>query len=143
MSAAKSKKAANNVKPVKAKNKAETQTASPMSFVAWLLAVALLAAGLWANYHFHAVALPLRLIGWIVLTIVILGLLTLTTQGKKAVGFFSKSRNELGKVVWPSRQETIQTTMIVLVLVAVLALIIWALDGALYWLIGWLTGQRG
>jgi preprotein translocase SecE subunit len=36
-----------------------------------------------------------------------------------------------------------QTTLVVAVMVIILALILWCLDGGLVWLIGWLTGQRG
>ena len=50
---------------------------------------------------------------------------------------------ELRKVVWPTRQETIQTTLIVVAMVVVAALILWGLDKVFFWLVAWLTGQRG
>jgi preprotein translocase subunit SecE len=51
------------------------------------------------------------------------------------------SRTEIRKVVWPTRQETTQTTMIVVVFVFVMALILWALDslswaGLRHWILG-------
>jgi preprotein translocase subunit SecE len=85
----------------------------------------------------------LRVIGWIVLVIILLGIARFTSQGLRAWNFTKESRGELRKVVWPSRQETMQTTMLVLALVIALALIIWGLDSILLWLIGLLTGQRG
>ena len=46
---------------------------------------------------------------------------------------------EVRKVVWPSRQETVQTTMIVLLMVMVVALILWAFDSLLGWAVRALT----
>jgi preprotein translocase subunit SecE len=46
-------------------------------------------------------------------------------------------------VVWPTRQETIQTTLVIGAVVVVLALVLWFIDGILVWAVGWLTGQRG
>jgi preprotein translocase subunit SecE len=58
------------------------------------------------------------------------------------VQFFGESRAELRKVVWPTREETMQTTLVVAVMVIVLSLVLWGMDGLLVWLIGWLTGQH-
>ncbi len=65
-----------------------------------------------------------------------------TQKGKWVIEFFRDSRMELRKVVWPTREETMQTTLVVAAMVIVLALILWGMDGVLVWLIGWLTGQR-
>jgi preprotein translocase subunit SecE len=50
---------------------------------------------------------------------------------------------ELRKVYWPTRQQTTTITIMVCVMVVVFALILWGIDSFLYWLIAWLTGQRG
>ena len=50
---------------------------------------------------------------------------------------------ELRKVVWPSRQETVQTSLMVFLLVIILGLILWGLDAFLLWAVRWLTGQGG
>ena len=49
--------------------------------------------------------------------------------------FIRQVRTEIGKVVWPSRQETVQTTMIVVIFVLVVALLLWGLDSFLGWLV--------
>jgi len=46
---------------------------------------------------------------------------------------------EAKKIVWPTKQETIQTTMIVIVMVAITGLILWLLDNAMIWVIAKLT----
>jgi preprotein translocase subunit SecE len=45
------------------------------------------------------------------------------------------SRTEIRKVVWPTRQETVQTTMIVVAFVVLVALLLWGLDSLLGWLV--------
>ena len=123
--------------------KRENQEESQLDWLKWLLALFLLLAGLIANYYYSEVSWPLRLLAWIVI-LVISGLIaSRTKKGKLFLEFFQASRVELRKVVWPTREETMQTTLIVGAMVIVLALILWGMDGVLVWLIGWLTGQRG
>ena len=109
----------------------------------WAIATILLLVGLVINHYYNALPFLWRLGGGVVFGGVILAILAFTTQGKQAVVFFRESRMELRKVVWPTRQETMQTTLVVAVMVIVLAFLLWGVDGALVWLIGWLTGQRG
>lgn len=107
----------------------------------WLVSLVLLAIALWANYHYRSVDLSLRLIAWLFLAAVIVGLVWQTTQGRQTWQFSKEARIELRKVVWPSRQETIRITLMVVVLVLILALIIWGIDAIFLHLMGWLTGQ--
>jgi preprotein translocase subunit SecE len=62
-------------------------------------------------------------------------------QGRTFWQFVQSSRIELRKVVWPSRQETWQVTLVVFVVVAVLGLFFWGLDSLLGLLTRWLTGR--
>jgi preprotein translocase subunit SecE len=64
-----------------------------------------------------------------------------TTTGKSFMGFLAESRVEVRKVIWPTRQETMQSTMIVVALVFLVGLILWTLDAVLFWGITLLTGQ--
>jgi len=57
--------------------------------------------------------------------------------------FYQTSRIELRKVVWPNRQDTLQTTLVVLVFVVVSGLFFWLLDMVLAWATKLLTGQGG
>jgi preprotein translocase subunit SecE len=52
-----------------------------------------------------------------------------------------ESRTELRKIVWPTRNETLQTTLIVIAMVALVAIILWMLDGMLAWIMRLLLGQ--
>ena len=56
------------------------------------------------------------------------------------VQFMQQVRAETAKVVWPTRQETMQTTMIVLLVVVVAGLILWGLDTGLGWIASLIIG---
>jgi preprotein translocase subunit SecE len=45
--------------------------------------------------------------------------------------------------VWPTRTETTQTALAVLVIVLILGIIVWLLDMMILWAVRLLTGQGG
>ena len=65
-----------------------------------------------------------------------------TTQiGKDFVTYCQDSLTETKKVVWPSRKETMNTTVIVLVFVAIASTFFWVLDLILAFTTKFFTGQ--
>jgi len=66
-----------------------------------------------------------------------------TELGRTVWTFALESRQEVRKVVWPTREETMRTTMLVFVMVFVVGLILWLLDMFLFWGVRFLTGQGG
>ena len=69
------------------------------------------------------------------------GVFALSPLGRRFWQFIVDSRVELRKVVWPSRQETLQTTAVVFGFIVVAALFFWFLDALLTWITRSLTGQ--
>jgi preprotein translocase subunit SecE len=63
-----------------------------------------------------------------------------TEKGKVFIQLGLEARTEIRKVVWPTRQETTHTTLIVVAVVLVVAVILWALDSTLSWLITLVIG---
>ena len=63
-----------------------------------------------------------------------------TERGGALWQLLKGSRTEIRKVVWPTRQETTQTTLIVVVFVFIMALILWGIDSVLGWLVGMVIG---
>ena len=112
-------------------------------FVKWSLILFLVSAGVVTNYYYRTMALPLRLIGWLVLLCITAFVVLQTTVGRKIGRFALDARMELRKVVWRSRKETIRLTLTVAVIVVVASFMLWGIDGIFLWLVGWLTGQRG
>ncbi|KTD33484.1 preprotein translocase subunit SecE [Legionella nautarum] len=87
-------------------------------------------------YNFSGPVKALIWIGWFVL-VAALGFFT--TQGKQVFGFAKEAKIELQKVVWPTRQETIQTTSIVMAMVTITGFVLWGIDSGMMWIIAKLT----
>ncbi len=105
--------------------------------------VVILAAGIAGFYLL--VDLPIWLRWIIVLAALVAGALVSlqSYQGKEFWGFVQSSRIELRKVVWPNRQETMQVTIVVFVMIIVLGFFFWGVDTLLALLTKWLTGRGG
>ncbi len=108
----------------------------------WSLVFAILIAVIWGNNEYKEAALFIRVMAVVAAIGVAAGLALLTQKGKNAIGFARESRIEVRKVVWPSRQETIQTTLIIFAVVAVVGLFLFLLDGALIWAVDSITGVK-
>ncbi|MEC9260762.1 MAG: preprotein translocase subunit SecE, partial [Pseudomonadota bacterium] len=93
----------------------KTENASnPMDLLKWLIVFALLAGVITANYVYGELSVLYRAIG-AVAGVAIAGFIAATTaKGSAFLTFAKDSRMEVRKVVWPSRQELNQTTLIVL-----------------------------
>lgn len=109
----------------------------------WSLFWLLFFIGVGANFYYAKVALSLRLIVWLALVAVLISIAFYTRLGRKGWEFAQEARAEMRKVVWPTRDETVKVTMVVVAMVVVVALILWGIDSVLLWIMGWLTGQRG
>ena len=66
-----------------------------------------------------------------------------SAPGRTFWSFVQSSRTELRKVVWPNRQETVQVTIVVFVMLVVLGLFFWALDTLLGFITRWLATGGG
>lgn len=107
----------------------------------WSLVFLLFISGVVANHFFSDVASALRAIGWIILLSIIGVIASFTHKGKLAIVFSKEAKQELRKVIWPVRQETVKTTLLVIVLVLIMGLLMWAVDSILFKFIEFLTGQ--
>ena len=116
--------------------------ASGGDVVKYALALLLVAAGVVAFYWFAGQwATPLRVlavIGGLVLGAVVF---MTTRKGADTREFLSESRFELRKVVWPTRQEALRTTWIVILMVVVISLILAGFDVVIQWAVKLLLGQ--
>ena len=105
------------------------------------LAVALVIAGVWGYYHFSDLAVVLRVLmvlGGLVGAVVVA---RFTEPGRELFAFGEEAWEEAGKVSWPTRKETLQTTAVVFAFVVVMALVLFAIDSSLAWLIKIVTGR--
>ncbi|WP_299811285.1 preprotein translocase subunit SecE [uncultured Shewanella sp.] len=111
-----------------------------LDIVKWGLVVILLAAAIIGNQYFNEASVVVRALG-VIVTFAIAGFIALQTEkGKQALTFARESQIEVRKVVWPTRQEALNTTFIVLAATAVLGLILWGLDAVLLRIVNFITG---
>ena len=105
------------------------------------LAVVVVLAGLAGYYYFADSSALLRALG-VMLTLGVAAAVAFTSlQGRTLWKFIQSARVELNKVVWPTREETIQTTLVVLVVALFGGVFFWLLDLFLLWVTTRITGQ--
>jgi len=114
----------------------ETDTSSSFDGFKWLIAIALAAGAVYSNHYLaqlESVSIVIRIAVVSVAILLALLVASMTSKGKEAVTFAKESRMEVRKVVWPTRQESIQTTLIIVLFVTVIALFLWGVDAFLAW----------
>ncbi|MES9878978.1 MAG: preprotein translocase subunit SecE [Candidatus Sedimenticola sp. 4PFRAG1] len=119
--------------------KAEVES-STMDTLKLLVAVALLIGGIGVFYYFEQYSLLGRVVGLLVIAGVAVAVALQSVPGRNVWEFASASRNEVRKVVWPSRQETIQTTLIVFAMVLLIGIVLWLFDMMLMAIVRSVTG---
>jgi preprotein translocase subunit SecE len=115
---------------------------SPLDTVLLALALLVLAGGIAAFYYFEQLPAALRWVIMLAGLALAVGVVYLTVQGKTLFAFVRSSNTELRRVVWPNRKETLQTTLVIMVVVLVLAVMLWGVDGLLLWGVRFLTGSE-
>ena len=109
-----------------------------------LAAAALLLSGaVVAFYWFADESLLLRVLGLLGVAVLAVTIAAQTGIGRSIWSFIAATRMEVRKVVWPTRAETTQTALAVLVIVLVLGIVVWLLDMVILWAVRLLTGQGG
>jgi len=111
-----------------------------MDGLKWALVFLILAGAVVGNYIYSDVMVLLRALGVVVAVAVAAVIALQTTKGRATLVFARESRLEVRKVVWPTRQESTHTTLIVLAATVLTALILWGLDGIFVRLVGFITG---
>jgi preprotein translocase subunit SecE len=120
--------------------KAETQGSRLDTLKLWG-AILLMGAGIYGYYYFADVMVVLRVLGLLAVAAIAIAVVYQTGMGRQIVGFVSGAQNEVRRMVWPSRTETLQTTMAVVFIVLVVGVFLWLLDMVLLRAVQFLTGQ--
>ncbi|ESQ16884.1 MAG TPA: preprotein translocase subunit SecE [Chromatiaceae bacterium] len=108
-----------------------------------VVSVTIIVAGIVAFYYFAAYSLLLRVIALLLLAGGAVAIALTSQPGRQLWRFATDVRMEVRKVVWPTRQETIQTTLIVVVMVFLIGVLLWLFDMVLMAVLRFLTGQGG
>jgi preprotein translocase subunit SecE len=121
----------------------KVQDAGTADKVKLAAAIVIVVAGVAGYYVLASQATWMRwlpVIGSLALAAVVIAF---SRYGSEFRRFVELARIELRKIVWPARQETLQTTLVVFGFVIVAGLFFWVLDLVLAWATKALTGTGG
>lgn len=119
--------------------KADIQKGS-LNGLKWVVVFVLVAAAVSGNMYFSEYSLLYRVMGVLALAVIASFVAVQTVQGSAFWRLAKEAKTEIRKVVWPTRQETTQTTLIVVAFVLLMSLILWGLDTFLGWLVSLVIG---
>ena len=111
----------------------------------WCLVLVLIAFVVWGNFYFaepNDIYQPntiVRIIAVVVISLLTLLIAITTNMGKSFLLFLQECRKELRKVVWPTRKETAQTSLLVAAITLFVGLALWGMDTVFRLVIFYLT----
>ena len=108
-------------------NKLEIET-NKNDLVKWILSLVIFAGSLFAFYYFDQYPVIYRVLGLIGVVLLDFAILFNTEKIKSLRVFTYDARVELKKVVWSTKDEVIQTTIIVFIVVIIMSVLLWLLD---------------
>ncbi len=112
---------------------------SGIDVLKYVLSLVLVSAGVVAFYQFSDYSQLYRVLGMVVIVVTAVTIMMTTAVGRDSWVFTQEARLEVRKVVWPTRSETMQTTLMVFAMVIIVGLFLWVLDMFLFWAITSLT----
>lgn len=108
-----------------------------------IIAVTILVSTLVAYYVFTDVHAVVRVLG-VIAGVALSGyIFYLTEKGRAWFSYLSHAKKEVEQVVWPTKQETTQMTLMVFVVVILMGIFLWLVDMFFLWAVQLLTGQGG
>lgn len=116
-------------------------TATTAGTLVLLLSLLMLCGAIGGYYYFDNQPVVVRALGLLAGVVASVVVFTRSARGALIWDYVRGSRTEVRKMVWPSRQETIQTTIIIGVFVILFAVFLWLLDLALVEIVQFLTGR--
>lgn len=118
----------------------ESTQSSPADIAKWIVVALLVVAAVVGNAYFDDQAFLYRVLGVVAVAIIAAVVAAQTFKGRAFVALLKDARAEVRRVVWPTKQETAQTTGIVVLVVFLMSLLLWALDSLLGWVISSVIG---
>jgi preprotein translocase subunit SecE len=104
-----------------------------------IIAVALMVTAITLFYAYSEYSALMRILALLATVGVSLFIASTTAIGGTTWRYVKATNIEVRKVVWPTRQETVQTTLIVIIMVILVALMLWGIDSILGWAVRALT----
>ncbi len=121
-------------------SKSEADQTGGLDTVKLGASIAILVTAVFAFHYFEDQLLLVRVLGVLAAVGVATAIALTTAVGRRVLGFVVETRNEVRRVVWPSRQETLHTTLLVFGMVLVIGIMLWLVDMFMLWMVQTLTG---
>jgi preprotein translocase subunit SecE len=113
---------------------------SGLDILKWGVVFVLVGAGAAGNAYFADESLLYRILAMLVLAAIAGFVVLQTAKGRSFWQLLKDARIEIRKVIWPTKAETRQTTLIVMAVVVAVGLLLWALDSLLSLLVSGIIG---
>jgi preprotein translocase subunit SecE len=111
-----------------------------LDWLKWLVVLLVVGGAIYANWYFSAESVLYRVLGLLVSLAVAALVASQTEKGQAVIELAMGARTEWRKVVWPTKQERNQTTLIVVAVILLMALILWGIDSLLSWIASLIMG---
>lgn len=135
---------ANNTATNNAQDEVKQSSSKALDIFLWILIAIAIAVAVVGNYYFSqpATLQPLYIRISLVLGCIAVALVCglLTSSGKKLLKFAKESRGELRRVTWPTREETVKSTVGVAIVVFIIAMFLWVSDIVIGFIVNLITG---
>ena len=118
----------------------QTATSSNLDVAKYVLAALVAVAGVVGFYWFSEWPGPLRGVLVAVSWAAAVAVFAFTAKGRATTEFLSESRFELRKVVWPTRDETVKGTGLIILVVILISLVLGLIDFIVSHAVRWLLG---
>jgi preprotein translocase subunit SecE len=119
--------------------KVQTNHESTKDKLKWSTVVVFILATIAVNLFFINQGLLIRAGSTAALLVIAAGIAYTTATGSKVIEFFSEARAEVRRVVWPTREETVQATLLVMAAVVIMSIVLWGVDTLLFHLMALIT----
>jgi preprotein translocase subunit SecE len=111
-----------------------------LDWIKWIVVALLMAAVIGGNFYFGDQSMLVRALAVVFVSLAAIGIALTTARGKYINRLRKEAWVEVRKVVWPTRQETTQTSLVVIGVVLIVALILWGIDSLLGMIVSRIIG---
>lgn len=115
-------------------------TSNPLDMVKWVLVAGLLGGLVFAYTTYEDISVLYRALGAVAVVVIAGAIASTTFKGKSFLIFAKEAKIEVRKVVWPTRQEVVRMTLVILAAVAVVGVLLYFIDMIIVWVVGLVTG---
>jgi len=117
------------------------ETTSVSDLIKLLVSPVLVIIGIVGFYYFNDLQFLYRVLALFVIVSVSVGIMFTTAKGNAVWHFILDSKQEFKRIVWPTRDEAIRTTLLVFVMVSLVGFVLWFLDMLFFSVVQFLMTQ--